>query len=91
MSADPTQLSGKACSECAFVTRNLCLGRVLASLPLVIASQIQGVSMQKILALQSVMSQFDPVDDELLWSTCSSSGCNSSSVFVPDDQQQQKC
>ncbi|HEY4090691.1 MAG TPA: hypothetical protein VGN46_04185 [Luteibacter sp.] len=39
--------------------------------------------MNKILALQSVNSQTDPLDDELCWSTCSSSGCNTSSVFVP--------
>ncbi|HEY4090692.1 MAG TPA: hypothetical protein VGN46_04190 [Luteibacter sp.] len=39
--------------------------------------------MNKILALQNVNSQTDPLDDELCWSTCSSSNCNSSSVFVP--------
>jgi len=43
--------------------------------------------MNKILALQNVDSQTDPLDDELCWSTCSSSGCNSSSVFVPSGAQ----
>jgi len=40
--------------------------------------------MENVLALQSLMSVADPLDDEMCWSTCSSSNCSSSSVFVPD-------
>jgi hypothetical protein len=40
--------------------------------------------MENVLALQSLMSVADPLDDEMCWSTCSSSSCSSSSVFVPD-------
>jgi hypothetical protein len=40
--------------------------------------------MESVLALQSVESFADPLDDEMCWSTCSSSGCSSSSVFIPD-------
>jgi hypothetical protein len=40
--------------------------------------------MENVLALQSLSSVADPLDDEMCWSTCSSSGCSSSSVFVPD-------
>jgi hypothetical protein len=48
--------------------------------------------MESILALQSLMSIADPLDDEMCWSTCSSSNCNSSSVFIADtDQQQASC
>ncbi|MGY3228923.1 hypothetical protein ACVWWJ_000407 [Luteibacter sp. HA06] len=47
--------------------------------------------MNKILALQTVTSQVDPIDDELLWSTCSSSNCNSSSVFVPEGSLEAPC
>lgn len=38
--------------------------------------------MANVLALQNTQSVADPLDDEMCWSTCSSSGCNSSSVFV---------
>ncbi len=37
---------------------------------------------EEVLALQSVMTITDPLDDEMCWSTCSSNSCNSSSVFV---------
>ena len=40
--------------------------------------------MENVLALQGLQSMADPLDDEMCWSTCSSSGCSSSSVFVPD-------
>lgn len=40
--------------------------------------------MEAILALQSLNSIADPLDDEMCWSTCSSSNCTSSSVFVPE-------
>jgi hypothetical protein len=38
--------------------------------------------MANVLALQNAQSISDPLDDEMCWSTCSSSGCSSSSVFV---------
>jgi hypothetical protein len=38
--------------------------------------------MANVLALQNTQSIADPLDDEMCWSTCSSSSCNSSSVFV---------
>ncbi len=38
--------------------------------------------MEQILALQNTQSMADPLDDEMCWSTCSSSGCSSSSVFI---------
>jgi len=41
--------------------------------------------MANVLALQNLPSIADPLDDEMCWSTCSSSNCNSSSVFVPLD------
>jgi hypothetical protein len=40
--------------------------------------------MESVLALQNLVSLGDPLDDEMCWSTCSSSGCTSSSVFVPE-------
>jgi hypothetical protein len=40
--------------------------------------------MESVLALQNVVSIADPLDDEMCWSTCSSSGCKSSSVFIAD-------
>jgi hypothetical protein len=50
----------------------------------VITTQRKEMTMQNVLALQSLMSIADPLDDEMCWSTCSSSNCSSSSVFVPD-------
>ena len=47
--------------------------------------------MESILALQSLTSIADPLDDEMCWSTCSSSGCSSSSVFIADADQQASC
>ena len=47
--------------------------------------------MESILALQSLTSIADPLDDEMCWSTCSSSNCNSSSVFIADADQQASC
>lgn len=38
--------------------------------------------MENVLALQTLQSILDPLDDEMCWSTCSSSNCNSSSVFI---------
>jgi hypothetical protein len=43
----------------------------------------EGDNMENVLALQNVESSTDPLDDELCWSTCSSSNCSSTSVFVP--------
>ncbi len=43
--------------------------------------------MDKVLALQNVSAHSDPLDDELCWSTCSSSNCNSSSVFIPSGDE----
>jgi hypothetical protein len=40
--------------------------------------------MANVLALQNAQSITDPLDDEMCWSTCSSSSCSSSSVFVAD-------
>jgi hypothetical protein len=47
--------------------------------------------MESILALQNLMSIADPLDDEMCWSTCSSSSCNSSSVFIADADQAAAC
>jgi hypothetical protein len=38
--------------------------------------------METVLALQNAQLVEDPLDDEMCWSTCSSSGCTTSSVFV---------
>ncbi len=38
--------------------------------------------MEQVLALQTTESMADPLDDEMCWSTCSSSNCKSSSVFI---------
>jgi hypothetical protein len=38
--------------------------------------------MEHVLELQMTNSIADPLDDEMCWSTCSSSNCNSSSVFI---------
>jgi hypothetical protein len=48
------------------------------------SSTCKEMKMENVLALQSLMSVADPLDDEMCWSTCSSSGCSSSSVFIPD-------
>jgi len=40
------------------------------------------MEMDTVLALQETANVSDPLDDEMCWSTCSSSGCHSSSVFV---------
>lgn len=40
------------------------------------------MEMETVLALQETANVSDPLDDEMCWSTCSSSGCHSSSVFV---------
>ncbi|MFL6233787.1 MAG: hypothetical protein ACJ76N_11690 [Thermoanaerobaculia bacterium] len=47
--------------------------------------------MESILALQNLMSIADPLDDEMCWSTCSSSSCSSSSVFIADADQAASC
>ena len=47
--------------------------------------------MESILALQNLASIADPLDDEMCWSTCSSSGCSSSSVFIADADQAASC
>ena len=47
--------------------------------------------MANVLALQSTVSIADPLDDEMCWSTCSSSSCTSSSVFVAAVDQAPAC
>jgi hypothetical protein len=47
--------------------------------------------MESVLALQNLVSIADPLDDEMCWSTCSSSGCKSSSVFISDVDQVAAC
>jgi hypothetical protein len=51
---------------------------------MVLPSVYKGDEMENVLALQGLVSIADPLDDEMCWSTCSSSGCSSSSVFVPE-------
>jgi hypothetical protein len=47
--------------------------------------------MENVLELQMTQSIADPLDDEMCWSTCSSSGCNSSSVFFASPGDAAKC